>query len=454
MTSLLRAGLRLRAPTVNYLQQCRTLSVSSLRFGAKMVNLTGEPMALPDIEPSQLVIHKNPNPRPPPSSSSLVFGHTFTDHMIYIPWNVIRGWETPTIIPYGPLSLDPSVTVLHYAQTLFEGMKAYRDEHNKVTLFRPDMNMKRMNRSAARIALPTFNGEALLDIIKTLVKLDSHWIPQEPGHSLYIRPTLNFDRTNAIVGTQRALGVAPPNEALLFVICSPVGPYYKNGFKPVRLLATTEYIRAAPRGTGGYKLGANYAPGVVPQVIAAEQGYDQILWLLGEEDNLTEASYTLIFDYPRVGTMNLLVALKNKDGRTELATPPLDDLILPGVTRDSILRLARDHVSGKAKIAGLPDDLIVSERPITMGEVKAAAESGNLLEVFGAGTAAIVCPVKEIGYKGADIKIPVGESGMGPICKAILDQIVARQLGLVESDWSVVVTEGTKGSLLGPKPVA
>ncbi|KAG8766611.1 hypothetical protein FRC12_006760 [Ceratobasidium sp. 428] len=292
MTSLLRAGLRLRAPTVNCLQQCRTLSVSSLRFGAKMVNLTGEPMALPDIE---LVIHKNTNPRPPPSSSSLVFGHTFTDHMIYIPWNVIRGWETPTIIPYGPLSLDPSVTVLHYAQTLFEGMKAYRDEHNKVTLFRPDMNMKRMNRSAARIALPTFNGEALLDIIKTLVKLDSHWIPQEPGHSLYIRPTL--------IGTQRALGVAPPNEALLFVICSPVGPYYKNGFKPVRLLATTEFIRAAPRGTGGYKLGANYAPGVVPQVIAAEQGYDQILWLLGEEDNLTEACHILIFDYPRVNQL-------------------------------------------------------------------------------------------------------------------------------------------------------
>ncbi|KAG9094351.1 hypothetical protein FS749_012636 [Ceratobasidium sp. UAMH 11750] len=370
MTSLLRAGLRLRAPALNRLQQCRTISVSSLRFAAKTPNLTGEPMALPDIEPSQLVIHKNTNLRPPPAASSLVFGHTFTDHMIAIPWNIMGGWGTPTIIPYGPLALDPSVTVLHYAQTLFEGMKAYRDEHGKVTLFRPDMNMKRMNKSAARLALPTFNGDALLDIIKTLVKLDSHWIPQEPGHSLYIRPTL--------IGTQRALGVAPPNEALLFVICSPVGPYYKNGFKPVRLLATTEYVRAAPRGTGGYKLGANYAPGVVPQVLAAEQGYDQILWLHDEEDYLTE-----------VGTMNLLVALKNKDGRTELVTPPLDDLILPGVTRDSILCLARDHVSGKAKIPGLPDDLIVSERPITMGEVKAAAESGNLLEVFGAGTAAI-----------------------------------------------------------------
>ncbi|KAF8609406.1 branched-chain amino acid aminotransferase II [Ceratobasidium sp. AG-I] len=397
--------------------------------------MTGEPISLPDIEPSQLQIKKNPNPRPTPASSSLVFGHTFTDHMITIPWHAISGWGTPEIVPYAPLSLDPSCTVLHYAQTLFEGMKAYRDEHGKVTLFRPDMNMKRMNRSATRAALPTFNGDALLDVIKTLVKLDSHWIPKEPGHSLYIRPTL--------IGTQRALGVAPPTEALLFVICSPVGPYYKNGFKPVRLLGTTEYVRAAPRGTGGYKLGANYAPGVVPQVEAAKRGYDQNLWLVGDEHYLTE-----------VGTMNLFVAIKNKDGKTELVTPPLDDMILPGVTRDSILALARDHISGKGHIDGLPDDLVVSERPMTMGEVKAAAESGSLLEVFGAGTAAIVCPVKAIGYLDKDIDIPVGESGMGPICKAILDQIVARQMGTIESDWSVVVTEGTKGSLHGPNPVA
>ncbi|KAF8741562.1 class-IV pyridoxal-phosphate-dependent aminotransferase family, partial [Rhizoctonia solani] len=365
--------------------------------------------------------------------------------MITIPWTVISGWGTPKIIPYAPLSLDPSCTVLHYAQTVFEGMKAYRDENNKVTMFRPDMNMKRMNRSAARISLPvcrfcsptysqiskkkfqTFDGEEMLEIIKTLVKLDSHWIPQEPGH----------------IGTQRALGVAPPTEALMFVICSPVGPYYKNGFKPVRLLATSNFIRAAPGGTGGYKLGANYAPGVVPQVLAAKEGYDQNLWLLGDEHYLTE-----------VGTMNLLVVFKHPDGTTELATPPLEDVILPGVTRDSILALARDHESGKARIPGLPNDLKVRERHIKMEEVKAAAESGNLLEVFGAGTAAIVCPVKAIGYQGKDIDIPVGDQGMGPVCKAILDQIVARQMGTVESDWSVVVTEGTKGSLKGPKPIA
>ncbi|KAF8707637.1 class-IV pyridoxal-phosphate-dependent aminotransferase family, partial [Rhizoctonia solani] len=369
--------------------------------------------------------------------------------MITIPWTVISGWGTPKIIPYAPLSLDPSCTVLHYAQTVFEGMKAYRDENNKVTMFRPDMNMKRMNRSAARISLPvcrfcsptysqiskkkfqTFDGEEMLEIIKTLVKLDSHWIPQEPGH----------------IGTQRALGVAPPTEALMFVICSPVGPYYKNGFKPVRLLATSNFIRAAPGGTGGYKLGANYAPGVVPQVLAAKEGYDQNLWLLGDEHYLTE-----VLD--QVGTMNLLVVFKHPDGTTELATPPLEDVILPGVTRDSILALARDHESGKARIPGLPNDLKVRERHIKMEEVKAAAESGNLLEVFGAGTAAIVCPVKAIGYQGKDIDIPVGDQGMGPVCKAILDQIVARQMGTVESDWSVVVTEGTKGSLKGPKPIA
>ncbi|CAE6444685.1 unnamed protein product [Rhizoctonia solani] len=428
MASFLRATLRsqFRAATrPSYSHSCRSFSTSLSRW--KVDLMTGEPTALPDIESSQLEIHKNLKPRPPPKSSSLVFGHTFTDHMITIPWNVISGWGTPKIIPYAPLSLDPSCTVLHYAQTVFEGMKAYRDENNKVTMFRPDMNMKRMNRSAARISLPTFDGEEMLEIIKTLVKLDSHWIPQEPGH----------------IGTQRALGVAPPTEALMFVICSPVGPYYKNGFKPVRLLATSNFIRAAPGGTGGYKLGANYAPGVVPQVLAAKEGYDQNLWLLGDEHYLTE-----------VGTMNLLVVFKHPDGTTELATPPLEDVILPGVTRDSILALARDHESGKARIPGLPNDLKVRERHIKMEEVKAAAESGNLLEVFGAGTAAIVCPVKAIGYQGKDIDIPVGDQGMGPVCKAILDQIVARQMGTVESDWSVVVTEGTKGSLKGPKPIA
>ncbi|KAM6497877.1 Aminotransferase [Amanita muscaria] len=253
-----------------------------------------------DINVSKLQLSRTSNPRPIPPASSLVFGETFTDHMLTIPWNIQSGWGTPEIKPYGPLSLKPSCTVLHYAQTTFEGMKAYRQDSGRVLLFRPDMNMARMNTSVQRIALPTFNGNSFLELIKELVRLDKHWIPTEPGHSLYVRPTM--------IGTQRAIRVGPPNEALLFVICSPVGPYYRSGFKPVSLLGTTEYIRAAPGGTGAYKLGVNYAPSVMPQKKAAELGYDQNLWLHGPEHYLTE-----------VGTMNMFVVFRKADGSSSIS---------------------------------------------------------------------------------------------------------------------------------------
>ncbi|KAJ8084244.1 branched-chain-amino-acid transaminase bat2 [Marasmius tenuissimus] len=384
--------------------------------------MTGELVALPDIQPGRLVITKNQNPTPPPSSKTLVFGRTFTDHMLAIPWDAVNGWGEPNIRPYGPLQLDPSTTVLHYAQTLFEGMKAYRDDRGKITLFRPDMNMKRMNNSAQRIALPTFDGDALLDLIKQLIRLDKHWIPREAGHSLYIRPTL--------IGTQKFIGVAPPTEALLFVICSPVGPYYPNGFKPIGLYGTTEFIRAAPGGTGAYKLGVNYAPGVMPQKLVAKQGYAQNLWLHGPEHYLTE-----------VGTMNMFVVLRSDDGGYELITPPLDGMILPGVTRDSVLALAREHVAGAKRLPNLPENLVVSERPITMKEVKEASKTNKLVELFGAGTAAVISPVDRIGYLGEDIPIPTGEDGMGPISRPIWTELVGRQTGAIPSDWSVLVEE-------------
>ncbi|KAG6902821.1 hypothetical protein C0995_011308 [Termitomyces sp. Mi166 len=345
-----------------------------------------------------------------------------TDHMLTIPWNAISGWGVPQIKPYSPLTLEPSSTVLHYAQTIFEGMKAYRQEDGKVTLFRPDMNMKRMNNSALRIALPTFDGDALLELIKELIRIDKHWIPKEPGHSLYIRPTL--------IGTQKAIGVGPPTEALLFVICSPVGPYYPKGFKPVALYGTTEYIRAAPGGTGAYKLGVNYAPGVMPQKEAAAKGYVQNLWLHGPEHHLTE-----------VGTMNMFVVFRKENGAIELVTPPLDGMILPGVTRDSVLALARDHISGKNPLPNLPDNLIVSERPVTMKEVKDASESGTLVELFGAGTAAVISPVDRIGYLGEDVHIPTGKDGMGLVSRPIWTELVGRQTGTIPSEWSVEVTK-------------
>jgi len=342
--------------------------------------------------------------------------------MLVIPWGLSQGWGTPEIKPYGPLSLDPSATVFHYAQCLFEGLKAYRNENGKVTLFRPDLNMSRMNTSAERLALPTFNGAALLDLIKELIRLDRHWIPQEKGHSLYVRP--------AMIGTQTTVGITPPDSALLFVICSPVGPYYPDGFKPVALYGTTEYVRAFPGGTGSYKIGANYAPGVLPQKLAGKMGYVQNLWLSGPEHNLTE-----------VGTMNLFVVFRKEDGTLELVTPPLDGMILPGVTRDSVLSLARSHAAGTLHIPNLSTKLVVSERGVNMTEVCEAVGSGRLVEMFGAGTAAIVSPVNRIGYQGRDIEIPVGSDGMGPVSRPIWTELVGRQTGEIESDWSVVVHE-------------
>ncbi|KAF8213323.1 branched-chain amino acid aminotransferase II [Mycena galopus ATCC 62051] len=385
--------------------------------------MTGELMpSTPDIQASRLEIKRNPNPATPPPANTLVFGHTFTDHMLTIPWNAVSGWGTPEIKPYGPLQLEPSATVLHYAQTLFEGMKAYRDDHGNVTLFRPDMNMKRMNNSARRIALPTFDGVALIDLIKQLIRIDKHWVPKEPGHSLYVRPTL--------IGTQKAIGVGPPNEALLFVILSPVGPYYASGFKPIALHGTTEYVRAAPGGTGAYKLGVNYAPGVLPQKSAAALGYAQNLWLHGEDHQLTE-----------VGTMNMFVVFSKDDGTTELVTPPLDGMILPGVTRDSVLALAREHISGKKLLPNLPKKLVVTERTVTMKEVKTAVAAGQLVEMFGAGTAAVISPVNRIGYMGEDVHIPTGEDGMGPVSRPIWTELSGRQWGTIPSEWSVSVTE-------------
>jgi len=381
-----------------------------------------EPTSLPDIEPSLLTITKNQAPRQPPPNSSLVFGRVFSDHMLTVKWTALNGWEAPHIGPYGPLSLEPSSTVFHYAQCLFEGLKAHRDANGKVTLFRPDLNMLRMNNSASRIALPQFNPNALQELILKLVRLDKEWIPQEMGHSLYIRPTM--------IGTQRAIGVGPPDEALLFVIASPVGPYYPRGFKPVSLYGTTEFVRAAPGGTGAYKLGSNYAPGVVPQAMAALKGYDQNLWLLGPDHLLTE-----------VGTMNIFAVLRKDAETLELVTPPLDDVILPGITRQSAVELARMHEAGTYTLNGVKEKLVVSERALSMQEVAAAAERGTLVEMFGTGTAAVISTVDNIGYLGKDIPVPVEEDGMGPIARALWREITGRQMGTIPSEWSVTVVE-------------
>ncbi|KAJ5099265.1 Branched-chain-amino-acid aminotransferase [Penicillium argentinense] len=366
------------------------------------------------LDPSKLSITKTSTPKELTPNNELVFGRTFTDHMLSIEWTATDGWHTPRIIPYQNLSLDPSTCVFHYAFECFEGMKAYKDHNGGTRLFRPNKNMERLNKSSARIALPTFDGEALTKLIGEFVKVDDRFIPDARGYSLYLRPTM--------IGTQKTLGVGPPGSALLFVIASPVGPYYPTGFKAISLEATDYAVRAWPGGVGDKKLGANYAPCILPQLEAASRGFQQNLWLFGEEEYVTE-----------VGTMNLFIALKNKEtGKKELITAPLDGTILEGVTRDSVLSLARERL--------VPEGWEISERKIRMADVAEAAEEGRMIEVFGAGTAAIVSPVRNISYRGKMVDCGLKENEeAGEIALKMKNWIEGIQYGDEDHPWSYVV---------------
>ncbi|KAI9214240.1 hypothetical protein DS838_000882 [Geotrichum bryndzae] len=334
--------------------------------------------------------------------------------MLTIEWDEKNGWKTPEIKPYQTLNLDPASIVFHYGFECFEGLKAYRDEKDNVRIFRPDRNMVRMNSSAERICLPNFDVDTMIQLISEFVKVEKNLIPQKKGFSLYLRPTL--------IGTDPALGVSTPGQALFYLIASPVGPYYPTGFKAVRLEATDYAVRAWPGGVGNKKLGANYAPCIKPQREAASRGYQQNLWLFGEEGKITE-----------VGTMNVFFVFQDKaTGKKELVTAPLDGTILEGVTRDSILHLAREKLD--------PNEWIVSERYCTIYEVEERAAKGELVEAFGSGTAAVVSPIKEIGWKGNDINVPLQEGKQsGPLTEAVAKWIGDIQYGVVEHPWSQVV---------------
>ncbi|XP_058280315.1 branched-chain-amino-acid aminotransferase, mitochondrial-like isoform X2 [Hirundo rustica] len=272
---------------------------------------------------SELELERSGTPGTPPAPQDLVFGKVFTDHMLTVEWSRAEGWGRPKIRPFQELRLHPASSALHYAVELFEGLKAFRGDDDKIRLFRPELNMERMQRSARRVCLPEFDGRELLECIRALVRLEGRWVPRDPRSSLYIRPTF--------IGTEPTLGVAPPGRALLFVLLCPVGPYFPGGlFAPVRLLADPGHVRAWPGGAGHCKLGGNYGPCLELQEAARARGCHQVLWLHGPECHLTE-----------VGTMNLFVFWERPDGGLELVTPPLDGLILPGVTRQSLLELAR-----------------------------------------------------------------------------------------------------------------
>ncbi|PMD44259.1 putative branched-chain-amino-acid aminotransferase [Hyaloscypha variabilis F] len=372
----------------------RPLDASRLRFTS-----TTTPMAVPQ-----------------PGDPIIATASQCTDHMITAVWRSTTGWDDPELRPYGNLSLAPTASVLHYATECFEGMKMYRGFDGKLRLFRPDANCRRMLMSSTRIALPGFDPKELEKLIIAMVAVDGpKWLPK-PGTFLYLRPTM--------IGSAGALGVATPKEATLFVIATfmpPLGP--PRGMK---LLASTDGVRAWPGGFGFAKVGANYGPSLMANGEARARGYDQVLWLLNGQ--ITEA-----------GASNFFVMWKSKEGKTQLVTAPLGDkIILDGVTRRSILQLTRERLShGRSGL----DPVEIVERQFTMEDVVEAVAEGRILEAFAAGTAYFVCPVCVIHYKDQDLQIPMSQGDSGPYAALIKSWLVDIMYGNEQHEWGVVVEE-------------
>lgn len=394
------------------------MAINTLRPDATTNGSTNGKPGVADLDASKLKITLTQSPKALPASETLKFGQTMTDHMLIMSYEPITGWSSPEIRPYGPISLDPASSCFQYSTNVFEGMKAYIGPDGKPRLFRPELNMARMERSADRVALPAFDTDALLVLIKRLVMIDARWIPSQPGYSLYVRPT--------IIGTRPNLGVTASDSALLYVICSPSGPYFRTGARQLSLLTVGDTVRAWPGGTGGYKLSLNYAPTLKPQQIAEAQGYNQVLWLL--DDKVCEA-----------GAMNFFVVVRRDDGDLDVITPTLDGTILPGITRDSCLSLAAAHPS-RTLLPHLPPTLRLHarEQTLRMSELARWNAEGRLIEVFTTGTAVVITGVGRIGYNGKDIILSEHEGGRGPVAHALYERLLEIQEGRFEFDgWSI-----------------
>ena len=343
----------------------------------------------------QLTVTLNDQLKPKPDENNLGFGTIFTDHMFNMDYSPEKGWHNPRIEPYAPFVLDPATMVLHYGQGIFEGLKAYRTEQDKIQMFRPGENLKRLNYSARKLCIPEIDEAFALDALKELLRIERDWVPGAPGTSLYIRPT--------IIATDPFLGVRASHTYRFYIILSPVGAYYPEGFNPIKIMVTREHVRAVRGGVGDTKTMGNYAASLLAGEKAHEAGYTQVLWLDGVEQKYVE----------EVGSMNILFVI---DG--EVVTPKLSGSILPGITRDSVLALANSW--------GMP----TSERLITIDEVFEAHQSGRLSEIFGSGTAAVVSPVGELKYEDSVITIGGGE--VGPVAQRLFDTMTDIQYGRAE----------------------
>lgn len=349
-------------------------------------------------------VEKTTNPKTKPDANNLVFGHNFTDHMFIMDYTEGIGWHDPRVIPYQPISLDPSTMVLHYGQAIFEGLKAYKAKDGRVLLFRPNKNMERINISNERICIPPIDEDFAIEAIRTLVNIDKDWIPEAEGTSLYIRPF--------IIATDPYLGVRPSNTYMFMIILSPVGMYYPEGINPVKIYVEPNYVRAVKGGIGFAKTPGNYAASLKAQVEAEVKGYTQVLWLDGIERKYIE----------EVGTMNVFFKIKG-----EVVTPALEGSILAGITRDSTIALLKHW--------GIP----VVERRISIEEIFEAQAKGTLEEAFGTGTAAVISPIGELNWAGN--KILINEGKTGELSARIYDTITGMQNGSLadELGWIMVL---------------
>lgn len=328
----------------------------------------------------------------PQDETKLGFGQLFADYMFVMKYSEGKGWHSAEIKPYEYFSISPAATVLHYAQEVFEGLKAYRTKSGNINLFRAKDNFKRMSNSALRLAMPDFDEAFVHNALRELVRKDKDWVPREEGTSLYIRPTY--------IGVDPFIGVRASREYLFYIITGPVGAYYEHGLKPTRILVEKEYTRSAKGGMGFTKTGGNYAASLIAGLEAHEKGCDQVLWLDAGERKYVE----------EVGSMNMMFVINDT-----LITPPLDGTILPGITRDSVLTIARDKA------------MKVEERPISIDEVMASAKSGEMTEAFGTGTAAVVSPVGEFLYGNETVTIAGGK--MGKYAQEFYDTLTGIQYG-------------------------
>ena len=340
-----------------------------------------------------------------PDPDRLGFGVHFTDHMFLMKWNKAEGWHDARIQPYHDFSLNPASMVFHYGQAIFEGLKAYRGKNDQLFLFRPKDNFERMNNSAIRMCMPRIPVEKMVSALKALVYLEKEWVPRSEGATLYIRPTM--------IAVEPTLGVKPSSSYYFYIIMSPVGAYYAEGFNPTKIYISDQYVRAVKGGVGNVKTAGNYAASLFTSEIAKKAGCTQVLWLDACEHRYIE----------EVGTSNIFFRIGD-----QLITPPLEGSILGGLTRDSVLKLA----------AGWGIDAI--ERRISIDEVLEANRNGSLQEVFGTGTAAVISPVGEFLYRDQHYVINNGQ--IGEVAARLYQDLQAIQNGYREDPFNWVVRVG------------